>query len=328
MTILVTGGTGFLGQRVVRGLLDQGHHVRCLSRSGPADDSWLSSTARERCEFVRGDLSDAADCTRLVDECEIVIHLASSLFGSVPYLFLANVVGTQNLLASVANSSVKRFVHVSSLAVYGVRGLRAKSRIDEHCPLDPMPHLRDPYTYSKVVQERIVWESLENSDVSLVVVRPGVIYGPQRSIVTSRVGISLGNVLIRMGRGKRLPYVYVDNCADAVVAAAFAPNADGKAVNVIDDMLPSSRQLLKAYKRAGNRLFVLRVPQCLIMPLSRLNEWYVQRSQGQLPMVLSRYKSDAMWKNLDYDNSLAKCALEWEPRIDLQEGLRRTLKAG
>lgn len=325
MKFLVTGGTGFLGRRIAIRLLERGHEVRCISRSKVGCPSWLPVEYSEKCEIVQADLTDSTASDRAVEGCDIVIHAASASTGSVPYLFTCNVIGTQNLLSSIEKNRIQKFVHISSLAVYGVQHLKRNDVLNETCPLEQNAHLRDPYTYSKVAQEDLVRDTFAQSETPLVVIRPGVIYGPHRPIITGRVGIQLGSLLIRMGNGKKLPYTYVENCADAIVAAAFAPDANGKVINIIDDSLPSSRQLIRAQKRKSKRPFVLRIPRCMIAPLSWLNEWYSRKSNGQVPMVLSRYKSNAMWKRLTYDNSLAKTVLQWNPKVSLEEGIEKAL---
>jgi nucleoside-diphosphate-sugar epimerase len=177
-----------------------------------------------------------------------------------------------------------------------------------------------------VAQEEVVWEAHARGTLPLVVIRPGVIFGPGRGSLSGRIGIQLGRLMIRMGGGQRLPYTYVDNCADAVALAATAPAAvEGEAINVVDDELPTGRQVLWQYRREVQRLRVLPVPSVAVKPLSGLCEWYHRRSRGQLPLVLTRYRSSAQWKPLRYSNAKAKRTLGWSPSIGISEGLRRSM---
>ena len=132
---------------------------------------------------------------------------------------------------------------VSSLGVYGASALHEGSVLDEACPLDPQPHRRDPYSYSKVEAEHIAWQSHKDRALPLVVVRPGVIYGPGRGCLSSRVGLQFGNYMIRLG-SQKMPYTYVDNCAAAIERAATLPGMEGQAFNIVDDELPTGRQVL------------------------------------------------------------------------------------
>src|SRR5690606_22540262 len=108
---------------------------------------------------------------------------------------------------------VGRFVLVSSMGVYGAQGVQQWGTLDESTPVDPYPERRDPYTCSKLEQEAVAKKLSEQLGVPLVIVRPGVIYGPGRSLITSRVGLTLGPLLIRMGGEQPLPYTHVENCA-------------------------------------------------------------------------------------------------------------------
>ena len=94
--------------------------------------------------------------------------------------------------------------------------------------------------------------------------------------------------------------------------------------NVIDDDLPTTRQLLRGYRASGGRVKRITLPRWMVSPLSGLCEWYHRWSQGQMPAILTRYKSDAQWKALKYSNEKAKQVLGWQPSIDFQAGLPET----
>jgi nucleoside-diphosphate-sugar epimerase len=327
MRVLVTGATGFLGKRLVHHLLGRGFQVRCLVRSTANLEALRAEAGedgRHRLEFCSGSLARIDACAEAVQGCAVVFHLAASLSGATATLFLDNVIGTRKLIDLVHRASVRRLVLVSSLAVYGTAPLAPGAVLDEGCGLEPEPHRRDPYTYSKVVQEQVAWEAYGQGQLPLVVVRPGVIYGPGRDCLTNRVGLRFGNLLLRMGGRQVLPYTFVDNCAEALALAGTAEGVEGQAVNIVDDNPPTCRELVRGYRRAVKRIRVLPVAGVAIGPLSRLFEWYSQRSGGQLPAVLTRYKSMAQWKPLRYSNAKAKALLRWSPRVNFADGLQQT----
>lgn len=328
VTALVTGGTGFLGRRLVKELLGEGVRVRCLTRATSDLETLrqeLSPESLSRLEFTSGDLSDRASVERALEGVEVVYHLAAALAGSCSTMFLNTVIPSRTLMEASAVSGVRRFVLVSSLGVYGTETLHRWGTLDETTPVDPHPEQRDPYSFSKIRQEAVAWELRNKLGLPLVVVRPGVIYGPGRSVLTSRVGLSLGPLLIRMGGGQSLPYTYVENCAAAICRAGLTPDIEGEIFNVIDDDLPTGRHILKLLRKNGKKMRSLWVPRLLISPLSALYGWYSRWSEGQLPPVLSYYKSEAIWKPLRYSNLKAKQKLNWSPTISTEEGLKRTI---
>ena len=325
----LTGATGFLGRRLVRALREDGLRVRCLVR-GSSDlaplrdfvgpDLWAGV------DVVQGDLSDTASLTRLMQGCDTVYHAAAALGGSTAVMFLNTVVPTRRIIDAALANEVRRFVLVSSLGVYGVAGLRTGSLLDESSPVDPAPERRDPYTYSKIAQEQVAWEAHRERGLPLVVIRPGVIFGEGRDVLSSRVGLKVGPLLLRMGGSQTMPYTYVENCAAALRCAGLAAGVEGEVFNVLDDSLPTGSQLLKMYRRSGRRLRSLWLPRPAIGPVSSLYEWYSRWSQGQLPAVITRYKSDSIWKGVRYTNNKAKSRLGWMPAVSFEEAFRRSVE--
>lgn len=327
MHAVVTGGTGFLGRRLVKSLCEDGCAVRCLVRPS-SDVSLLREELGDlwpQVEVHRIDLTNADECGQCLERGDVVFHLAAGLTGSTSTLFLNTVVPTRSLLSAAHAADVRRFVLVSSLGVYGTSDLPSGETLTEDTPLEVQPHLRDPYTFSKVVQEQAAWKFAKQNGLPLVIVRPGVIFGPGRGVLSGRVGLQLGRWLIRMGGRQTLPYTYVENCADAIRQAGFASGINGEAVNVIDDDLPTAAQLVRQLSRRRLKPRCLWVPGPLIRPLSALYEWYHRFSRGQVPDVISRYRSAAMWKPLQYSNAKARRLMGWKPAISFEEAFERSI---
>src|SRR5205085_2632954 len=218
-------------------------------------------------------LNDGDACRALVACGDRGIHIASSLSGSSAALFTSNVIGTRTLLAAVRQRPCERFVLVSSIAVYGTS--KATQRVlDESWTLEPAPHLRDPYTFSKVVQEHVCWEARASWNLPLVVVRPGMIYGPGRECLSARVGIKVGPLMLRMGGWQRLPYTFVENCADAIMQAGFVDGIVGEAFNIVDDALPTGRHLIRHQAKHIGPVRTVPIPLWLLRPLSHVYTAY------------------------------------------------------
>ena len=122
-----------------------------------------------------------------------------------------------------------------------------------------------------------------------------------------------------------MPYTFVENCATAVRLAGIVTGAEGESFNVIDDAPPTGNELVRRYRRSGKRLRVVGVPSWGIGLLSQLCQWYHRWSRGQLPDVLTPYKSASLWKSLHYSNAKAKAILGWQPHVNFEQGLRETL---
>jgi nucleoside-diphosphate-sugar epimerase len=330
MTITVTGGTGFLGSRVVAELLSRGHRVRCLIRSaerGAALSKQLAPELRHRLQLVSGTLDRLVACRELLRDSEAVVHVAAPLTGSVPSLFANGVIPTQMLVNAAADQRVKRFVLVSSLGVYGSQDLAVGDVLDEQCPIDRRPHRRDPYTYSKIAQEEVCWHAHRTRDLPLVVVRPGVLFGPGRPLLTARIGLMLGGLLLQMDGRQAVPYCYVDNCARAVAMAAEVSGIAGKVFNIVDDDLPSAKRVLSLHRKYVGAIRAIRVPAWAIGRFARVCEWLSHRTNGMFPPVLTPYKASALWKRVQYSNELAKSRLGWRPTVTFDEGVLQTVQA-
>ncbi len=331
MTVCVTGATGFLGMRVVAELLARGHDVRCAIRAVTKAAALAHRDvpeSRNRLQLIAGRLDSPEFCRELLTDCDTVLHLAAPLNGSVSTLFAHGVVPTRVLANAAADRGVRRFVLVSSLGVYGNQHLRPGAVLDERCPVDRHPHLRDAYTYSKVAQEEVCWEIHHDRGLPLVVIRPGVLFGPGRPLLTGRIGLIIGNVLIQMGGRRPVPYCFVDNCARATVMAVDADGIDGMSFNIVDDELPTTDDVVRVHRTYVARVRRLTVPGWALDPLARACQWCSARSAGMFPPVVTPYKASALWKRVRFSNALAKARLGWEPHVDFGEAVRRTVQPG
>jgi len=331
--ILVTGAAGFIGSRVVESLLDRGfRNVVCLVR--PSSDLARLETSIDnrppgtRVEVLRGNLLSRADCEAASKGVAVIYHLAAGTGEkSFPDAFMNSVVTTRNLLeASAQYACLKRFVLVSSFAVYSNR---QKSRqLDETCPIEAHPeHSGSAYCFAKVKQEQIVAELSKKSSIPYVVVRPGSVYGPGHTGITARVGISAFGPFLHLGGSNKVPFTYVDNCAEAVVLAGLIRGIEGEIFNVLDDDLPSSRQFLKLYKKHVRDFSSAYVPHVLSYALCYLWEKYAQYSDGQLPPAFNRRRWYAEWRRTNYTNAKLKQRLGWVPKVSSNEALRLYFKS-
>lgn len=189
--MLVTGGTGFVGANLVRELCADGHRVRVLARRG-GDRRALDGCA---VEVVDGDLLDPASVRAAVAGARRVYHVAADyrLWAPDPRaLYRANVEGTRNVLEAMRELGIPRGVYTSTLAVFGDTHGRL---VDETYRHDG-PWLSE-YDRTKWVAHYEVAEPMMRAGLPLVIVQPGMVYGPRDTSL-------LGGALRRYLRG-RLP---------------------------------------------------------------------------------------------------------------------------
>lgn len=326
--VLVTGAAGFLGSRVVTTLLGLGfERVRCGVRAS-SDLSLLQAgiPAKEanRCQIVEANLLSVDECRDLTENVELVYHLVAGRGKSFPGCFQGSVITTRNLLdALVDHGQLRRFVNVSSFAVYSRFQCRRGSVWDESCPLeDNLEERHDAYVYGKLKQDDLVQEYRERFGVPVTIARPGIVFGPGKKAIPGFVGIDTFGFFMHLGGGGRLPLTYVDNCAEAIVLAGLIQGVEGEVFNVVDDELPTSRKFLRAYKQRVRNFFSLPVPYPVTYSLCGLWEWYAKRSEGQLPPVFNRRECAFAWKGYSYPNRKLKERLGWQCRVPMQEALQ------
>jgi nucleoside-diphosphate-sugar epimerase len=324
MKVLVTGATGFLGRYVARQLLDAGDFVRVLLR--PSGDQVAKKHAPIMsligAEEVAGDLQDAASLKLAVQGMDAVCHCAAHMQTTSPWrVFEAVTVrGTEKLLQAAREENVKRFVHVSSLGIYGLNGHGA---ITEESPLDDSEESRGHYTRSKIEAERLVWKYHREHDLPVTVVRPGVLYGPGKSPFVARVCVSLAPKLrIALGRSQqRLPLAYVEDAAQAICLALRSHRASGKAYNIVDDKILQKEYLALLRRAQLIKAHTILLSPAPLYPLLSLFE-RLCRSIGVTPPV-SRHQFERALASLDYDTSRAREELGWSPKIGVAEGLMK-----
>ena len=328
-SILITGANGFIGTSVVENLLQRGfHNLVCFVRpSGNTErlQAVISRYPQARVRVTKGNLLSRQDCVRAMSGVRIAYHLAAGFEKSFAGAFMNSAITTRNLLEAASDSgSFRRFVAVSSFAVYSNQHLRRNALLDESCPVECPAHSRaDAYAFGKIKEEEVVLDYMRRRNISCVILRPGAVYGPGKRAITGRVGIDTFGIFMHLGGSNRIPFSYVDNCANAIALAGLVPNIDGEIFNVVDDDLPTSRQFLRLYKKHVGKLASIPVPYSIAYLLSTLWEKYSRWSQGQLPPAFNRSRCSAEWKGNRYSNEKLKRLLGWSPTVGFDEGCRR-----
>lgn len=231
--ILVTGASGFIGSRLVETLrLREQADVRALVHN-PGNASRL---ARLDVEMVQGDLAHAAEVSRLVADCDAVFHCAiGTSWGEPKHIREVTVGGTARLLEAASEANVQRFLHVSTMAVYG-NDSDLTGSVDETQPVRPVAG--SVYGETKAAAERAVLSAAAKG-LPAVVFRPARVYGPFSRIFIMRPLAAIAASSFRWLGSPDVPadMVYVDTVVEAMWQAAQSPpeKVVGEAFNVGDE---------------------------------------------------------------------------------------------
>jgi len=325
--ILVTGAGGFIGSAVVDALLKRGfQNVRCLAR--PSSDCTQLNAALQRHQatgatVMTGNLLSAEDCAKAIEGVSVVIHLVAGRGKSYPACFQNSVVTTRNILdACLGEPAFKRFVNVSSFAVYSNMNLERGDVLDESCDVEPnIEARRDPYVYGKLRQDELVLDYHRKHQIPYVIVRPTLVIGSGKAGIPAHVGIGTFGVFLHGGGSNRIPFTYVENCAEAIILAGIVDGVDGEVFNVVDHDLPSSRDFLKQYKRNVGQFFSLYMPYPIFYLFCLMWEKFSAWSDGQLPPAFNRRYCAFNWKGHSYSNRHLREMTGWEPAVPMRQAL-------
>jgi nucleoside-diphosphate-sugar epimerase len=325
MKALVTGGGGFLGGAIVRLLRARGDSVRSLARGHyPALDAL-------GVEQVAGDVAEAQAVAQAVDGCDVVFHVAAKagFWGPYAEYFRANVEGTRRVVEACRAAGVPRLVHTSSPSV--VFDGRGAEGIDESAPYPRRYHA--PYPETKAKAERLVLEA-NGPALATVALRPHLIWGPgDNHLIPRLVARARAGRLRKVGRRDHLvDTIYIDNAAEAHLLAAdrLAPGAAvaGRAYFLSQgEPRPLWDLINRILAAAGAPPVTRTVPAPAAVLAGGLLEaaFRALRLPGEPPMTrfLAHQLSTAHW----FDIAAARRDLGYEPRVSIDEGLRRLAEA-
>lgn len=323
MNILITGGTGFVGSRLALKLLDEGSTVRVFGQANnEAEQSNSTLLERAGAEVQLGSIQDSELVQRAVEGIDIVYHLAAAQHeaNAPDQLFRdVNVTGTHNLLECSLAAAVKRFVHGSTIGVYGDGGDHSLDNpITELSTLNPA----NIYGETKLEAEMLV-QSYTNR-LPVVVVRISEVYGPgDQRLLKLFKGVQKG-MFFKIGPGRNLHHlIYIDDLLDGLILAASKDEAVGELFVLsgpdpltTDEMietvaaglnvtLPPIRAPLKLFTGAAAAMEIAFKPLGIQPPLHRRRMDFFQKS-----FVLSSAKAETM--------------LGFQPRVRFNEGVATT----
>lgn len=282
MEVLVTGATGFVGYHLVRSLRARGCTVHVLA--APSDST--ERLEREHHVIVhRGDICELDSLLEPMRRTQIVFHLAGihGLWRPKEEYYRVNVGGTQNVCQAALTIGIRRLVHVSTWAVYGIG--RSRKPLDEHSPIRPVP---DTYTITKAAADQLVLRYISEHHLPATVIRPAVMFGPGDFVNFSRMAerLQAGKTVIIGDGTNHLTFVYVTDVVEGIVAAAFHDQAEGQIYNIGTDQPLTQEQFWAAIaEEIGVGKPTIRVPYVGLYSLAYMAEQMSRLHPGSQPLV-------------------------------------------
>jgi nucleoside-diphosphate-sugar epimerase len=306
--VLVTGAAGFIGSHLCERLLDLGADVRGMvhgnMRGSIGHMAAIPQEKQRKLEIVGGNIRDAAFVRDATVGIDTVFHLAA--ITSVVYSYsnpdetvVTNVSGTLNVCNAARHESVRRLVHTSSAGVYGTAS--GGQPIDETHPVKAY----NPYTASKLAADNVVESFHLSYDLPVTIIRIFNVYGPRigRFLVIPTIILQLlkGNELKLGALSPTRNFTYVDDIVNAYLRMAESDKVVGEVVNFGSPRAITIGELAMLVAGLMERDVAISEDPSAFRP-----------AKSEIDRVLA-------------DVSKAKQLLGWEPRVKLEEGLRRTI---
>ena len=321
MLLAMTGITSGVGRRLAEIAIEQGHVVRGLVRDpNRADAQALQALG---VTLVAGDLLDTASLTELCQGSEGVMHFPAHVgdWGPREQFEQINVQGTKNVVEAAAKGGAKRFVHMSSVAVYG--------RPDTGRVTEETSRVKTGVAYddSKADAEEMAFERGGSLGLGVTAIRPPVIYGPYDRNFIPRSLRLLRNGRFRLVGGGHNPLnlVWVDHVCDLSLLALHNDKAIGEAFNVMDTVSetpPSVREVAAAIAEAvGLPPPTGEVPYAAAMVLATIMSGLYKLVRSKTPPPVTPFVVRLTKLHVIYDASKATRLLGWKPRMDPLKGV-------
>ena len=305
--VLVTGAGGFIGSHLTEKLVDLEAKVKAFVRYNSRND-WglieiLSSDVKQKIEVITGDLRDSETIRSVMKNVDIVFHLGALI--AIPYSYIhprevveTNIMGTLNILNAAKECKPKKIIHTSTSEVYGTAQYVP---IDEKHPLQG----QSPYSASKIGADKLAESFYRSYGLSITTLRPFNTYGPRqsaRAVIPTIITQALTQNEVFLGSLEPTRDLsYVDDVVDGFIKAAESEKSIGEVINIGSGFEISINDL-------ANKIISLIGKKVNIVSDSKR----IRPQKSEVERLMA-------------DNSKAKELLNWQPKVSLDQGLRKTI---
>lgn len=315
MNIFVTGGTGFLGRKLIERLIEEGHSVKALTRSESSDEIILKLGAIP----VKGSLENIPVWAKNFKGIDILIHCAAPVefWGEWKKFYEEITIVTKNLLISSADMGIKRFIYISSESV--LQDKKPLIEIDEN-----FSYPKEPNSYYGKAKKMAELEILnDKSDMETVIIRPTFIWGkdcPDIELIENKIK---SGQFLWLDRGKCIiETVHVDNVVEAITLACT--KGKNKSIYfVTDDNLITVRDFFTdIMKIKGITIPEKSIPNFIVKGVATYTEFLWKVFKLKNPPPISRFDWAFVGMPRTYDISKIQNELGYKPVVSRQEGLK------
>jgi nucleoside-diphosphate-sugar epimerase len=269
-------------------------------------------------EVCVGSLTDVPSLERAVKDCNVVFHFAGVLseFKPLAYYRQVNVEGTRALARAAVVCGVERFIHTSTVWVYG---MSAGTNINENFPRLSSGHL---YADTKQEAEAAIFQLVKEQGLPAVVIQPSEVYGPNDPNWTMRPieRLRCGQMIWVDGGNGLIQPIYIDDLVDGILAAAHG-GAIGQAYILCGNQVVTIRDYFGYFARMLEKNQIPSVPGWLALRLATLVELAAQILHR--PPIFTRGEIRALMLHATYDGNKAQRELGFTPKLSLEEGMRK-----
>ena len=317
LSALVTGASGFIGGRLAERLAtEEGVRVRAMVRRTKK----AGRLQKLQLEIVKADLLDLDSLREAIDGCDLVFHCAALVreTGDRNEFLQTNVQGTKNILNVSRDAGVRKFIHFSSVSVYG---LNPPDRADETTPFQPCENL---YRDTKIAGEKAVWAAHQEARLPVVVIRPANVYGPYSNPWTIRPMklINSGQMILINGGTGLCNYVYIDNLLDATLLATKRDSSVGQVYLISDGNAVMWKEFFGYYAQMAGKPKIRSVPEWFGKVIA-LGMEVTSKLTGKPPKI-TREAVGFLTRKARFSIEKARRDLSYQPRISLEEGMKLT----
>lgn len=320
MNILITGGTGFIGSQLALNCLEKGYLVKVLGQENTEAESENTKLIQDKGVAVSfGSVTDKNLLKELLRDVDIVFHLAAAQHEmNVPdkRYWDVNVEGTRNMLEASLSAGVRRFVHGSTIGVYGEA---LTGDIDEQSPLKPS----NIYGETKLEAEKLVLSFQDKLPVSII--RISETYGPGDRRLLKLFKAIKKRVFFIIGDGKNIHHlIYIDDLIDGLFLAATLEEAKGKVFVLAGKDTATTKEMAAVIaKQLDVSLPRFHAPLFIFMIAATILEVTLRPLGIQPP--LHRRRMDFFRKSFAFSSNASYRTLNFEPKVSFDEGVSKTI---